>query len=344
MLDSLPTELVEHVVRFALSSSFLPHLYHDRLATLTSLCLTSSKLRSVAQPILSNLRSVTQPILFEVVQFKSRKAVNSFLGVVEADKALGARARSARLEDEDSSVVRFKSEPDEATFARLAASCPRVEDLRIFWQSVELGWRLRRLVHTNGRQFDFRPVSFPNLEKLSSSQNDFGELISCDFDTLENLGMGAWSSRTLVVVEDLWQDWWVDWNSKDLPPSNTYASTASTTTMGPKSAPRLPKLVKEFAKMLRELIKRLRELSVTTKLSSIYLPSAFNPDRDALSSLSSSNIEVVFETMLHKYCESLVSPKFWRRSRSIKAQKEQEGTEQETTQVAGVRMKWVTVT
>ncbi|GAA5877073.1 hypothetical protein JCM8547_007299 [Rhodosporidiobolus lusitaniae] len=129
MIDSLPTELIEHVVRLTVSSSFLPHLYYDRLVVLTSLCLTSSKLRSVAQPI-----------LFEVLQFKSHKAVESFLEVVEADKALGQRVRSVGVEGQEESLAEDEIELGIATFASLAASCPRVEDLRIFWQLVELGW------------------------------------------------------------------------------------------------------------------------------------------------------------------------------------------------------------
>ncbi|GAA5877069.1 hypothetical protein JCM8547_007298 [Rhodosporidiobolus lusitaniae] len=109
---------------------------------------------------------------------------------------------------------------------------------------------LRRLVHTNGRQRDFRHVSFPNLEQLSGSVNDFGKLvglidmpflralhlqrchppawtallprlphleqISCDLITLGSLDMSIWSSRTLVVAGDIYQDWWAGWNSKDL--------------------------------------------------------------------------------------------------------------------------------
>ncbi|GAA5870918.1 hypothetical protein JCM8547_000032 [Rhodosporidiobolus lusitaniae] len=86
MLDSLPIELIEHVVRLTVSS-FLPHLYYDRLATLTSLCL-----------VLSKLRTVVQPVLFEVVQFKSCEGVESFLEVVEANKVAGKRVRRARFE------------------------------------------------------------------------------------------------------------------------------------------------------------------------------------------------------------------------------------------------------
>ncbi|GAA5870906.1 hypothetical protein JCM8547_000029 [Rhodosporidiobolus lusitaniae] len=120
MLDTFPIELIEHVVRLALSSSFLPHLDHDRLATLTSLCLVPSK-----------LRTVVQPVLFEVVQFKSREGVESFLEVVEANKALGARVGSARFEGER--YVEASCDGlalSRSHFQRLATSCPKVVDLR----------------------------------------------------------------------------------------------------------------------------------------------------------------------------------------------------------------------
>ncbi|GAA5869353.1 hypothetical protein JCM8547_008651 [Rhodosporidiobolus lusitaniae] len=128
MLDSLPTELVEHVVRLAVSSSFLPHLYHDRLAALTSLCLTSSKLRIVAQPI-----------LLEVVQLKSCEAVESFLEVVEADKALGARVRSVRAEGRYG-YARETSKAGEGVFKLLSSSCSRVHDVMVHQHELRLEW------------------------------------------------------------------------------------------------------------------------------------------------------------------------------------------------------------
>ncbi|GAA5870989.1 hypothetical protein JCM8547_000050 [Rhodosporidiobolus lusitaniae] len=106
--------LVRHVVRLAVPSSFLPHLWRDRFATLTSLCSTLSKPRSLAQRV-----------LFEVVQFKSSKVAKSFLGIVEADKALGARVRSVRIEGYHYNDEGGTSEADEAVFQLLACFWPR---------------------------------------------------------------------------------------------------------------------------------------------------------------------------------------------------------------------------
>ncbi|GAA5868072.1 hypothetical protein JCM8547_000798 [Rhodosporidiobolus lusitaniae] len=142
MLTSFPTELAVHIVRLAVLSSFLPHLYHDRLATLTSLCMVSSKLRSVAQPI-----------LFEVVQVKSHEAVESFLEVVEADKAPGARVRSVRVEGHDDD-----DDDDDKTPVELD-----VEWLKGFS-------RLRRLVFTDARIFASDPLSLLVLNELSLAQ------------------------------------------------------------------------------------------------------------------------------------------------------------------------------
>ncbi|GAA5869374.1 hypothetical protein JCM8547_008656 [Rhodosporidiobolus lusitaniae] len=174
MLDSLPTELVEHVVRLAVSSSFLPHLYHDRLATLTSLSLTSSKLRIVAQPI-----------LLEVVQLKSREAVESFLAVVEADKALGARVRSVRDEGHYDNDNGETPVAEAGTFRRLSSSCSWVNDLRVHRHELKMEWLdgfddLRRLVVSHGTIWSSGPLSFPKLAEISLGEPSLGETLLSD--------------------------------------------------------------------------------------------------------------------------------------------------------------------
>ncbi|GAA5902817.1 hypothetical protein JCM6882_009134 [Rhodosporidiobolus microsporus] len=52
MLLSLPTELVEHIVRLAIPSEYSSATYLDRQDTLRQLCLVCRDLRKVAQPVL----------------------------------------------------------------------------------------------------------------------------------------------------------------------------------------------------------------------------------------------------------------------------------------------------
>ncbi|GAA5869330.1 hypothetical protein JCM8547_008646 [Rhodosporidiobolus lusitaniae] len=211
MLDSLPTELVEHVVRLAVSSSFLPHLYHDRLATLTSLSLTSSKLRIVAQPI-----------LLEVVQLKSREAVESFLAVVEADKALGARARSVRVEGFRLRTTMQSFGVVDVDFKRLSSSCPRIVDFRVHWQDLDLEWLegfndLRRLVFSDGYISACRPLSFSHLEELSLAQpalidqifitTAFPALKALHAELVQGANLPPIPSSLLAQLEQLSCDW-----------------------------------------------------------------------------------------------------------------------------------------
>ncbi|GAA5947961.1 hypothetical protein JCM10213_007667 [Rhodosporidiobolus nylandii] len=161
MLDRLPVELVQHIVRLTLPSP--SHAtYRERQDTLLALCRTSRALRTVAQPA-----------LFEVVELASREQVDSFREAVKA-KELGERVRSLHLDGKSgiggARYVDFG--PDD--FSRLAHSCPHLVELKTHNLNVDLRWlqdfsTLRRLVVSHGSLCAAQPFCLDTLEVFSLS-------------------------------------------------------------------------------------------------------------------------------------------------------------------------------
>ncbi|BGP20493.1 hypothetical protein JCM10213_007650 [Rhodosporidiobolus nylandii] len=167
MLDRLPVELVQHVVRLTLPSP-CHATYRVRQDTLLALCRTSRALRGFAQPA-----------LFEVVELASREQVDSFLAAVKA-KELGERVRSVQLIGDD-----FTEEGDyefteqgcafrlgSGDYTSLARSCPRVAELRIKHSPVDLAALqefvcLQRLIITDSAADVSRPFVLPQVVELS---------------------------------------------------------------------------------------------------------------------------------------------------------------------------------
>ncbi|GAA6042909.1 hypothetical protein JCM8097_002765 [Rhodosporidiobolus ruineniae] len=123
MLDPLPLELVQHIVFLTLPSSSSFTKYRERQDTLLALCLTSRALCAAAQPV-----------LFESVNLESDKAVEAFLKVVEANKAMGERVRALRL----ASDLDEWHEAEPVDFGSFAASCPRIVDIMLFHQCLDV--------------------------------------------------------------------------------------------------------------------------------------------------------------------------------------------------------------
>ncbi|GAA6039799.1 hypothetical protein JCM8097_004227 [Rhodosporidiobolus ruineniae] len=159
MLDRLPLELVQHIVFLTLPSSSSFTKYRERQDTLLALCLTSSVLRDIAQPV-----------LFQSVALKSDHAhyPRSFLDVVEANEALGQHVRALRLQGAED-VVSSSADRD---FSRFAAHCPNVVEVMLYHefanlQSLEVFPRLKRLVCSHDRLRITLPLRLPHLQELS---------------------------------------------------------------------------------------------------------------------------------------------------------------------------------
>ncbi|GAA5941604.1 hypothetical protein JCM10213_002315 [Rhodosporidiobolus nylandii] len=117
MLDRLPLELVDHVVRLALPLPFSFRQYRDRQDVLLALCRTSRALRAIAQPL-----------LFEAVELRTADEVEVFVQAVEAAK-LGGRVKRIGIFSQE---VLNQDDFGEERFARLAAICPDVVESTVF--------------------------------------------------------------------------------------------------------------------------------------------------------------------------------------------------------------------
>ncbi|GAA5904726.1 hypothetical protein JCM6882_008358 [Rhodosporidiobolus microsporus] len=76
MLLTLPTELIEHIVRLAIPPEYSSATYLERQDTLRELCLVCRDLRSVAQPVLGEMVRVSKEVTVERVKelFQSTQA------------------------------------------------------------------------------------------------------------------------------------------------------------------------------------------------------------------------------------------------------------------------------
>ncbi|BGP20488.1 hypothetical protein JCM10213_007645 [Rhodosporidiobolus nylandii] len=162
MLDRLPVELVQHVVRLTLPSP-CHATYRERQATLLALCRTNRALRMVAQQA-----------LFEVVELASRDQFDSLLEAVKA-KELGGRVRVMLLDGEDVEDREGVSRTFEARdLALLAPSCSHLVELKTHNVNVDLRWlqdlsTLRRLVVSHGSLCAAQPFCLDTLEVFSLS-------------------------------------------------------------------------------------------------------------------------------------------------------------------------------
>ncbi|BGP20397.1 hypothetical protein JCM10213_002291 [Rhodosporidiobolus nylandii] len=156
MLDRLPLELVDHVVRLALPQPFSFRQYRERQNTLLALCRTSRAMRSVAQPL-----------LFEVVELRTPDEVEGFIEAVEATK-FGGSVKRVRIEQ-----ARRSLPFDGRDYAALAETCPAIRDLYLDGFDLDLGdlecfTNLRTLVVSRANlNLPACPFSLPSLEDFS---------------------------------------------------------------------------------------------------------------------------------------------------------------------------------
>jgi hypothetical protein len=134
MLDKLPLELIQHIVRSTFPSSYSPFHYRQRQDTLLALCRTSKGIHQVAQPI-----------LLETVELDTEEKLELFFEAVK-DGEKGKRVRLLRILNPDAWSGPL-SDAD-AILEKLAPSCKGLVDLRV--QNGSLG--LPRLEAFPGRR------------------------------------------------------------------------------------------------------------------------------------------------------------------------------------------------
>ncbi|BGP20381.1 hypothetical protein JCM10213_002307 [Rhodosporidiobolus nylandii] len=166
MLDRLPLELVDHVVRLALPQPFSFRQYREQQDTLLALCRTSRAMRAVAQPL-----------LFEAVQLRTAGEVERFVEACEATK-LGGRVRRTRLVGEWTSERPICEAPSQ-DLRMIADCCPNIVEVGVSGCDADLAdyavfSHLRRLLISDSSLLHDLPYCLPHLEELS--------LIFVDFD------------------------------------------------------------------------------------------------------------------------------------------------------------------
>ncbi|GAA6010109.1 hypothetical protein JCM11491_005871 [Sporobolomyces phaffii] len=121
--ESLPPELVHHIVASSIPRSFHSSTYLERQATLSSLCLVSKRLSDIAQPRLS-----------EILWIKSADRKNLerlFQGL--ASTTSRSRVEEMVLNDNWSDILELPE------FARFLEDCPRLRSLRIYrWSGITM--------------------------------------------------------------------------------------------------------------------------------------------------------------------------------------------------------------
>jgi hypothetical protein len=127
MLDTLPNELIVHILHLLPSRRFQPLERQDILA---SLCQVNKR-----------IRSAVQPILYDRVYLDKRHTLDVFLETIKT-KAVGVLVRSLHLVPVTVQPLTLKSgevvEDNESwwlvpeeDFAAFGSRCPRLEELRM---------------------------------------------------------------------------------------------------------------------------------------------------------------------------------------------------------------------
>ncbi|BGP20447.1 hypothetical protein JCM10213_001545 [Rhodosporidiobolus nylandii] len=167
MLDRLPLELVDHVVRLALPHPFSFSQYRDRQDTLFALCRTSKVMRAVAQPL-----------LFEVVEFRTADEVEEFVEACVATKLGWGRKRTRIAGEGMSERPHVIWEPDSLALRFLADCCPNIVEMGLSGLDIDLSEfevfrHLHRLFISDARLLHDQPYCLPRLEELSLIFVDF---------------------------------------------------------------------------------------------------------------------------------------------------------------------------
>ncbi|BGP15189.1 hypothetical protein JCM10213_000861 [Rhodosporidiobolus nylandii] len=158
MLDRLPVELLQHILRLAAPLDYTPELYEERRANLRSCCLVSQRMRELAQPMLLEVSEVKTDEDIEALETNGRgKQV----------KLLAYR----RVRQRSSSRIYALSEHADR-LRRVLAACHLVRDVRYFDPVVDLNLlaplSVRRVVFA-GCWVDLTDagITLPKLEELS---------------------------------------------------------------------------------------------------------------------------------------------------------------------------------
>ncbi|BGP15292.1 hypothetical protein JCM10213v2_003252 [Rhodosporidiobolus nylandii] len=115
MLDRLPVELLEHILRFAAPLDYWDEDKPDRRLPLRTCCLVNSKLLRVAQPMLAEVVAVRREEDAEVVKPGDEGAVK------------GAMVRLLAIDGQHDGVVELSI----ARVHQLLELCPNVRDVRL---------------------------------------------------------------------------------------------------------------------------------------------------------------------------------------------------------------------
>ncbi|BGP15251.1 hypothetical protein JCM10213_000706 [Rhodosporidiobolus nylandii] len=154
MLDRLPVELLQHILRLAAPLDYTPELYKERRATLKSCCFVSRRIRVVAQPM-----------LLEVFQVKTDEDVEA----METD----GRGPQVKLLVCDGGHWSCELENQTARLHRALGACPLVRDLRLFDADLKMELlaplsELRRVVFVDcWVDLTDAEITLPKLEELS---------------------------------------------------------------------------------------------------------------------------------------------------------------------------------
>ncbi|BGP15173.1 hypothetical protein JCM10213v2_003130 [Rhodosporidiobolus nylandii] len=112
MLDCLPVELLQHILRLAAPLDYSPELYKERRSTLRSCCLVNRTMRELAQPMLPEVFVVDRE---EEIQ------------ELEGD-ARGFRVKNLVFKRVKRGVVDFNT----IAMDSVARLCPNIVDLKLF--------------------------------------------------------------------------------------------------------------------------------------------------------------------------------------------------------------------
>ncbi|GAA5873358.1 hypothetical protein JCM8547_007076 [Rhodosporidiobolus lusitaniae] len=327
MLDQLPIELVEHIVRLAAFPSSLnlsPSTYRERQDTLLSLCRTNKKLCAIAQPV-----------LFGLVELDTEEALDSFLEAVKST-ALGRPVKRLRViegERDPSHYVGITRQQ----IRWLGEHLPNV--VEYFYEASGVGGL--GMVNLSNMQ------SFPNLQSLVLHR-----VVLCTFEpfTLPSLRelslVGCWPTRsppplTSISAPALQAVHWSESSYHRLPG-----------VVHPEHIQRLAVLSREYnidwplddrnADRVAKALLKLDDLFTDNKLPylrTLYLPILLDAPvtpmrlrlqyavRDLDESCKSRKVDVVFEQPGHLERDLLVPHAFWRRKeREIEAEKQRGGS------------------
>ncbi|BGP20454.1 hypothetical protein JCM10213_001537 [Rhodosporidiobolus nylandii] len=360
MLDRLPLELVDHVVRLTLPRPFSFSQYRERQDTLLALCRTSKEMRAVAQPL-----------LFEVVELTTADEVEGFVQAVKVTK-LGGRVRQVRIGN-DYEVGGQRHVPV-GGLETLAASCPGVvhfhlHGIELSIASLESFTHLHTLIISETRLSPLdRDFQLPTLEELSLIFTHFTpthiipshypalkalhfqhcgafglepsalqqiiqhvESLSCDALDVRLAMRGA--PRSVRVLQDLRPVHFTE--EPGLRERVTFLRlhpTATTDSFPDLWQPGHRGMEDEYAEWAVDLqvMAELIDEGEAPSLCLLILSSSFSGQSSkldaALSHLrdacTARGIEVVDEPPFNPHYDSLVSQEFWRRCKAVKEQEE----------------------